>query len=59
MEGALAEVAALEKELEDYKDMLLLVLSHTDPHPGTSRRALLEIKHFVLKKRLGVGLEVR
>lgn len=52
-------MSALERELEDHKDMLLLVLSHTDPHPGVSRRTLLEIKHFVLRKRLAVGVEVR
>ena len=59
LENHLREISVLERELEEYKDMLLLVLCHTDPHPNTCRRTLLEIKHFVLQKRLGIGLEVR
>lgn len=47
LQSALKEIERLEAREQEYRDAILLIISHTDPHLNTNHRVLLEIKAFL------------
>jgi hypothetical protein len=59
LESAVHEIERLEHQIEDYRETVLLIISHTDPHPNTNRRVLLEIQSFLEEHGISATIALR